>query len=77
LSSTSAAIVANTTTRVAIGGGDIARKELLAARHVGKTVTYIAADMNPQTARDKAQKKGLPETTDFTGSAHTALAERR
>ena len=77
LSSNSAAIVANTTTLLAIGGGEIARDELLAARHAGKTVTFIAADMNHQTARDKAQKKGLPEPTGSTGSAHTALAERR
>ena len=77
LSPTSAAMVANSTTLVAIGGGDIARDELLAARHAGKPVTFIAADMNHQIARDKAQKKGLPEPTDFRGSAHTALARRR
>lgn len=74
LSPTSAAIVANTTTLVAIGGGDIARDELLAARRAGKSVTFLAADMNHQIAIDKAQSKGLPEPTDFRGSAHTADA---
>jgi hypothetical protein len=77
LSPTSAATVANSTTLVAIGGGDIARDELLAARQAGKTVSFIAAEMNHQIAVDKARQKGLPAPTDFKGSAHTALAKQR
>lgn len=73
LSPTSQAIVANSTALVAIGGGDVARDELLAARRAGKPVTFIAADMNHQIARAKARSKGRPEPTDFRGSAHAAL----
>jgi hypothetical protein len=73
LSPTSAAIVESSASFVAIGGGDVTRDEMLAARKAGKPVTYIPADMNHTVAREKAQKKGLPEPTDFRGSAHLAL----
>lgn len=75
LSPTSAAIVAVSESFVAIGGGDVARDEMLAARRSGKPVTFIPADMNHEIAREKARKKGEPEPTDFRGSAHLALAE--
>jgi hypothetical protein len=75
LSPTSTAIVANSTSVVAIGGGDVARDEALAARKAGKRVRFIAADMNHEAARDKARKRGLPEPKDFKGSAHAALAK--
>jgi hypothetical protein len=74
LSPTSAAIVAVSSSFVAIGGGDVARDEMLAARQAGKPVTFIPADMNHEIAREKARKKGQPEPTDFRGSAHPALA---
>lgn len=74
LSATSAAIVAISSSFVAIGGGDIARDEMLAARRAGKPVTFIPADMNHEIAREKARKKGEAEPTDFRGSAHAALA---
>lgn len=73
LSPTSAAIVASSTALVAIGGGDVARDELLAARQAGKPVTFYAAEMNHRLARQKALNKGLPEPVDFRGSAHGAL----
>lgn len=74
LSPTSAAIVETGTTFVAIGGGDVARDEMLAARRAGKKVTFIPADMNHRIAIEKARKKGLPEPTDFRGSVHEAMA---
>jgi len=74
LAPTSAAIVATGSLFVAIGGGDVARDEMLAARRAGKRVKFIPADMNHAIAREKAQKKGEPEPTDFRGSAHPALA---
>ena len=77
LSPTSAAIVANSTSFVAIGGGDIARDEMLAARKAGKPVRFIPADMNHAAAIEKARKKGQPEPTDFRGAAHPALAGGR
>jgi hypothetical protein len=75
LSPTSAAIVASSRTFVAIGGGDVTRDEMLAARRARKPVTFIPADMNHTIAREKAQKRGEPEPTDFRGSAHRALAK--
>jgi len=75
LSPTSAAIVANSSSFVAIGGGDIARDEMLAARRAGKPITFIPADMNHQIAREKASKRGLAEPQDFRGAAHAALGK--
>lgn len=74
LSPTSAAMVDSSTSFVAIGGGESARDELLAARKAGKPVTFIPADMNHRIARENAQKKGQPLPTDYRGAAHAALA---
>jgi hypothetical protein len=74
LSPTSEAIVAVSSAFVGIGGGDVARDELSAARKRGKPVVFIPADMNHGLAREKARKRGEPEPTDFRGSAHTGLA---
>ncbi|HEY5777814.1 MAG TPA: hypothetical protein VIT00_03705 [Terrimicrobiaceae bacterium] len=75
LSPTSAALVECSTSFVAIGGGEAARDEMLAARKAGKPVAFIPADMNHRIAREKAQKKGQPEPTDFRGAAHGSLAK--
>jgi len=75
LSPTSAAMVKTGKSFVAIGGGDVTRDEMLAARRAGKTVTFIPADMNHEIARQKARKKGETEPVDFRGSAHPALAK--
>ena len=75
LSSTSAAIVKISASFIAIGGGDVARDEMLAAGKAGEPVTCIPADMNHKIAREKAQKKGQAEPTDFRGSVHCALAK--
>lgn len=71
LSPTSAAMVENSTVIVAIGGGEVARDELIAAKRAGKKVQFIPADMNHQKAIETAQRKGLPEPTDFRGAAHS------
>ena len=76
LSPTSAAIVANSHAVVGIGGGEVARDEMLGARAAGLPVRYVPADMNHRIARDKARAKGLPEPTDFHGAAHAALMPR-
>ncbi|WP_157271006.1 hypothetical protein [Azohydromonas aeria] len=76
LSPTSAAIVDVSSEIVAIGGGDVARDEALAARAAGKPVRFIPADMNHAAARDKARRRGQAEPTDFLGSAHAALVGR-
>jgi hypothetical protein len=73
LSPTSKAIVENSDMIVAIGGGEVARDELIAARKLGKHVQFIPADMNHQIARDKALKKAEAAPTDFRGEAASAL----
>lgn len=74
LSPTSAAIVAVSDEIVGIGGGDIARDEMLAARAAGISVTFIPADLNHDLARAKAAERGDPPPGDYRGSAHEALA---
>jgi hypothetical protein len=71
LSPTSQAIIDNSDVLVAIGGGEVARDELTAAKAAGKRVEFIAADMNHRLAREKAAKKGQPAPTDFRGAAAT------
>jgi hypothetical protein len=77
LSPTSRAIVRSSDALVGIGGGEIARDELLAARRAGKPVTFIPADMNHQLAREKARRKVQPEPKDFGGAAAAALAAEK
>ena len=69
LSPTSAAIVESSDVLVAIGGGEIARDELAAAKRLGKQVRFIPADMNHRIATDKARKDGKPAPADFRGAA--------
>ena len=68
LSPTSTALVRCSTAFVAIGGGEVARDEILAARQVGKLVTVIPAEMNHAEARERARKNGQAEPTDFRGA---------
>ena len=69
LSPTSTAMVKNSAFLIGIGGGEVARDELLAAKRLGKKVRFIPADMNHQKAREEAKKKGLPVPTNFGGAA--------
>lgn len=73
LSPTSQAMVQASDRLVAIGGGEVARDELLAARALGKPLQFHAADMQHASAIDKARRKGQPVPTDFRGAAHAAL----
>jgi len=73
LSPTSAAMVDASGRLVAIGGGEVARDELLAARQAGKPVTFVAADMNHRAAVIKAASRSQPLPTDFRGAAHEAM----
>jgi hypothetical protein len=77
LAPTSEAMVAVSQVLIAIGGGDVARDELLAARRLGKRVSFVPADMNHRLALDKAASKGEPAPTDFRGSAHAAFLPAR
>ena len=69
LSPTSQAMVQCSDVVVCIGGGLVARDELVVAKREGKAIKYIAADMNHKTAVEKARKKGRPAPTDFQGAA--------
>jgi hypothetical protein len=73
LSPTSRAIVENSEVLVAIGGGEVARDELSAARDLGKQVEFFPADMNHQIARDKALGKNRPAPSNFGGVAADAF----
>jgi hypothetical protein len=73
LSPTSEAMVTSSDRFVAIGGGEVARDELLAARRLGKPVTFIPADMNHVVAVKKAAHRGDPLPTDFGGAAAQAM----
>jgi len=73
LSPTSQAIVETSTAVVAIGGGEVARDEVLAAQRAGKLVLFIPADMNHVKARRKARLHGKPAPRDFRGAVHQAL----
>jgi hypothetical protein len=69
LSSTSTAMVENSDVMIAIGGGEVSRDELIAARRLGKKVQFIPADMDHEIARERARKRGQPDPTDFRGAA--------
>ena len=73
LSPTSAAMVEVSDRLVAIGGGEVTRDELVAAKRAGKDVQFIAADMNHAIARERALKRGQPVPTDFRGAADAAF----
>ncbi len=73
LSPTSEAMVDCSDRLVAIGGGEVARDELLVAQQRGKPTQFISADMNHAAARARAANAGLPAPTDFSGPAAAAL----
>ncbi len=69
LSPTSTAMVESSDAMIAIGGGEVSRDELTAARRLGKKVQFIPADMDHEIARERARKRGQPAPTDFRGAA--------
>ena len=73
LSATSTAMVQSSDVIVAIGGGEVARDELIAAKRSGKKTRFMPADMNHRIAQERAQKKGQPAPTDFRGAAGAAF----
>ena len=73
LSPTSSALVDVSDRLVGIGGGEVTRDELIAAKRAGKDVTFIPADMNHTIARERALKRGQAVPTDFRGAAGVAF----
>lgn len=76
LSPTSQAMVAAGHRFLAIGGGEIARDELLAARRAGKPVRFVPADFHHALARDQAWRRGRDAPTDFRGAAHAEFGPK-
>ena len=74
LSPTSRAIVENSDMLVGIGGGPIARDELLAARRMGKMVVYFPADMNHRNAALSAARGPGEPPINLAGAACEAFA---
>ena len=70
LSPTSEAMVACSDILIGIGGGEICRDELLAAREQGKQVHFYPAEMLHVYAIRRAKKMGLPAPNSFWGAAH-------
>ena len=70
LSPTSRAMVDCSDVLIGIGGNDVARDELLAARELGKPVQFFPAEMNHKEAIRNAQNGDKPIPTSFLGSAH-------
>jgi hypothetical protein len=72
LNPTSQAMIDSSDEVIAIGGGDVGRDEISAARNLGKNVLFVGADMNIKKAKEKAAKKNQPEPIDFRGTAELA-----
>ncbi len=69
LSPTSEAMVKVSDLVVGIGGGEVARDELIGARRNSREIRFIPADQNHRLARERAEERGLPEPSSFGGAA--------
>ena len=69
LSPTSTRMVEHSDIMIGIGGGEVARDELLAAQKAGKKIFFHPADLNHLIAVESARQKGNPAPTDFAGAA--------
>lgn len=70
LSPTSQAMLACSDILIAVGGGEISRDELLAAREQGKPIEYYPAEVNHDWVLERARNKGLPPPDSFWGAVH-------
>jgi predicted Rossmann-fold nucleotide-binding protein len=75
LSPTSQAMVECSDVVVAIGGGEVTRDELLAAKKLGIPYRFIPADMNHRRAIERAKSKKQPIPTGFRGAAHAMFGK--
>ena len=73
LSPTSQAMIACSDILIAVGGGEISRDELLAARVLGKPIEYYPAEVNHDWVLERARNKGLPPPDSFWGAVHEAF----
>ena len=70
LSPTSQAMVACSDVLVAIGGGEVTRDELMAAKALGKPVHFYPAEVSHRHLLQRAQKRNEPTPQSFWGAAH-------
>lgn len=70
LSPTSQAMVLCSDIIIGIGGGKIARDELVFGREQGKPIRFYPAEINHKVMKRDAQKMGLPIPESFWGAAH-------
>jgi hypothetical protein len=76
LSPTSKAMVACSDIMIGIGGGEISRDEMVAAKEQGKPVYFYPAEVNHASAIRRAEKMGLPSPESFWGEAHDVFGEK-
>jgi hypothetical protein len=75
LSPTSQAMVTCSDVLVAIGGGEVTRDELMAAKAMGKPVYFYPAEVSHLYLTQRAQKKNEPPPESFWGAAHEVFGE--
>lgn len=76
LSPTSRAMIACSDILIAVGGGEISRDELLAAREQGKSIQYYPAEVNHDWILANARKKGQPPPDSFWGAVHEVFGKK-
>lgn len=76
LSPTSKAMIACSDMLVALGGGEISRDELVAARDIGKPVEYYPAEVNHEWVLARARNKGIPPPDTFWGAVHEVFGKQ-
>lgn len=75
LSPTSKAIVACSDVMIGIGGGEISRDEMMAAKEQGRPVYFYPAELNHEEAIQRAEESGLPYPKTFWGEAHEVFGK--
>jgi hypothetical protein len=77
LSPTSKAMVDCSDVMVGIGGGEISRDEMAAAKEQGKPVHFYPAEINHAWAIQRAEEAGLPIPKSFWGEAHELFGNQQ
>jgi hypothetical protein len=75
LSPTSQAMVACSNVLVAIGGGEVTRDELMAAKTLGKPVYFYPAEVSHRHLIQRANKRNEPPPASFWGAAHEVFGK--
>lgn len=76
LAPTSKAMIACSDILIAVGGGEISRDELIAAREQGKPIQYYPAEVNHDWVLENARNKGQPPPDSFWGAVHEVFGKK-